>query len=97
MKLIIDKPHEKYGSALLVKDNIDILRVAESKANDTEILTKSTTQLNSPQPTPLSTLNLALPHPTFSFSSVIPSLNRGTLSGKTKNLTINSYSSKVTR
>ena len=36
---IIDKPHEKYDSALLVKHNIDILHVVESKANDMKILT----------------------------------------------------------
>ena len=42
MKLVADRPHEKYGSAILVKENMAVLNVWKNDEDDIEILTADT-------------------------------------------------------
>lgn len=39
MTLIIERPHNKYGSAIFVKNNIAVKSASENERNDIEILT----------------------------------------------------------
>lgn len=39
MKLVIERPHNKYGSAILTKPNLKIISTAKTEINDIEILT----------------------------------------------------------
>jgi hypothetical protein len=39
MKLIIERPHEKYGSLIFVRDNLKILSTSRTEINDIEIHT----------------------------------------------------------